>query len=82
MGRLSEAARGFEQRLTELKCQHQQDLCLLMRGAAASEESAGGGEEREVNTADHIAKKQLAALLAQNDTLEARCQVGDGSRDG
>lgn len=89
--RLSASARGFEQRLVELKCQHQQDLITLVRGTGAASgrievamagkngnntaKQEGSMEEEEEDKADQVAKRQLEALVSQNDTLEARCQA-------
>ncbi len=65
--RLSESARGFEQRLTDLRSQHQKDLITLVRGAGsggassssssgvgvkAGKQEKGGEEEQEGGGAD------------------------------
>ena len=119
--RLSESARGFEQKVVDLKCQHQQDLMILVRSgvgpstsmttagkvrmrtttrAAAtevlsqadskseedemeieSEKERDKEEEEEEDREDQVAKRQFEALVAQNDSLEARCQELAGSLD-
>ena len=121
--RLSESARGFEQKVVDLKCQHQQDLMTLVRsgvGASAATTMTAGGktttrmmtraaakgllaqagakseedememenerereeeEEEEEDREDQVAKRQFEALVAQNDSLEARCHTLAGALD-
>ncbi len=99
--RVSESARAFEQKVVDLKCQHQQDLMVLVRsGVGASAAGADGSptdggissgdrddkekegeEEGSDDKASQVAKRQLQALVAQNDSLDARCQTLMGDLD-
>jgi hypothetical protein len=73
-GRLSEVGRSFEERINQLQCQHQRDLVVLAK-LAGDGASADSRTPEDEDQGDEAAKRQITALLMQNEEAERRYQV-------